>query len=100
MLSPIAPHFCEELWEILGNKESILKASWPKFEEKFLVEDSIEIVVQINGKLRGKVIVSPEIGENEIKKIILEDEKISPWLEGKPAKKVIIVPKKLVNIVI
>ncbi|MFA5199766.1 MAG: class I tRNA ligase family protein, partial [Candidatus Omnitrophota bacterium] len=100
MLSPIAPHFCEELWEILGNKTSIFKSSWPKFDEKLLVEENVELVVQVNGKLRSKIQVNRDITEDKLKELVLKDEKVAFWLEGKSPKKFIVVPSKLVNIVI
>jgi len=100
MLSPIAPHFCEELWEILGNKQSIFRASWPKFYPKLLVEENVELVIQVNGKLRSKIQVPHDISEDKLKELVQKDEKLAPWLEGKTPKKIIIIPQKLVNIVI
>ncbi|MFA5276036.1 MAG: leucine--tRNA ligase [Candidatus Omnitrophota bacterium] len=100
LISPVAPHFSEELWHILGNKESVFEASWPEFNAEMLVEDTVTIVIQVNGKVRSKMDIPAEIGEDELKKMILLDDKLKPWLEGKPAKKFIIVPKKLVNIVV
>jgi len=100
MLGPIAPHFCEELWQSLGNKESILKASWPKYDPALLVEENVTIVVQVNGKVRSKIDVPAGISESEIKKLVLADEKLKPWLQNKPIKNCIVVPNKLVNLVI
>ncbi|MFH0739035.1 MAG: leucine--tRNA ligase [Candidatus Omnitrophota bacterium] len=100
MLSPIAPHFCEELWQILRNKESILKASWPKYDLAFLTQDNVTIVVQVNGKLRAKIEVAADISEDKLKEMVLSDEKIKAWLRNTPPKNFIIIPKKLVNIVI
>lgn len=100
MLSPITPHFCEELWEILGNKESIFKAAWPKHDPKLLVEENVELAIQVNGKVRSKIEVPRDIPEAQLKELVLKDEKLAPWLQGKPLKKFILVPQKLVNIVI
>jgi leucyl-tRNA synthetase len=100
LLSPLAPHFCEELWQRLGNSESIFKAPWPEYDPKWLIEDRITIVVQVNGKLRSKVEVAPDIAEGALKELILSDEKLIPWIKGKPIKSFILVPKKLVNIVV
>ncbi len=100
MLSPIVPHFAEEVWEILGNKESIFKAAWPKFDPKLLVEENVELVIQINGKLRSKIQVPCDISEDKLKELVQKDGKLIPWLEGKSPKKIIIVPQKLINIVI
>jgi len=100
MLSPIVPHFAEEIWQNLGNKESILKASWPIYDAKLLVEENVELVIQINGKVRSKIEVPRDISEDRLKELVQKDEKLIPWLEGKTPKKIIIVPQKLVNIVI
>ncbi len=100
MLSPIVPHFAEELWQILGNRESIFKSSWPKYDHKFLVEENVEMVVQVNGKLRSKIQVPVGISEDSLKKLVLEDQKLTSWLEGKIPKKIVIVPQKLVNLVL
>jgi leucyl-tRNA synthetase len=100
MLSPIVPHFAEELWQVLGNKESIFKGAWPEYDPKLLVEENVELVIQVNGKLRSKIEVPRDISEDKLKELVLEDEKVISWLEGRPAKKFIIVPQKLVNIVV
>jgi len=100
LLSPIAPHFCEELWKRLGNKESICKTGWPKYDPSMLVEETITIVIQVNGKLRSKIDVPADISEDKLKNLVLADEKVKPWIQNKPIKSLIIVPKKLVNIVV
>lgn len=100
MLSPIVPHFCEELWQVLGNKESIFKTSWPKYDPKLLIEENVELVIQVNGKVRSKIQVPRSIPEAELKELVFKDDKLSSWLEGKTPKKFIVVPQKLVNIVI
>ena len=100
MLSPIVPHFAEELWQSLGNKESIFKASWPVYDAKLLVEENVELVIQINGKMRSKIEVPRDISEDRLKELVQKDEKLIPWLDGKTPKKIIVVPQKLVNIVI
>jgi len=99
MLSPITPHFCEEIWQSLGNKESVLKAGWPKFDPKMLVEENITIVIQVNGKVRSKVEVPNDISDEKLKELALSDEKVRQWLEGKPVKNIVVVPKRLVSIV-
>ena len=100
MLSPIAPHFSEELWQVLGNKDSIFKARWPEVDPKMLTEDNATIVIQVNGKVRLKIEVAIDIPENKLKEIILADARLSPWIQGKPIKNFILVPNKLVNIVV
>jgi len=100
LLAPFAPHFCEELWQGMGNKESVFKATWPKYDPGMLVEDTVTIVVQVNGKLRSKIDVPADISEDKLKEAILADEKLKPWIEGKSIRNFIIVPKKLANIVV
>ncbi|MFA5724773.1 MAG: leucine--tRNA ligase [Candidatus Omnitrophota bacterium] len=100
MLSPIAPHFAEELWKVLGNKESIFKAGWPEADPKMLVEDNLIIIIQVNGKVRSKITVAADISEDKLKEIVLADKGLIPWIQDKPIKKFILVPQKLVNIVV
>ncbi|MBU0549672.1 MAG: leucine--tRNA ligase [Candidatus Omnitrophica bacterium] len=100
LLSPFAPHIAEEMWERLGNSESILKAKWPGFDPELIKEDSINYVIQINGKVRSKVQVPSDISEEELKKTVLEDDKTKAWIAGKEVKKFIVVAGRLVNIVI
>ena len=100
ILSPFAPHICEELWAQLGNKESIVTAPWPVYDEALTKESQITLAVQVNGKLRDTITVSADISEEEAKKIVLASEKIQKWLEGKEPKKIIYVKGKLVSIVI
>jgi len=99
MLSPIAPHFCEELWQKLGNKESIIKVHWPKYDPKILVEETVTIVIQVNGKVRSKIDVPSDTSDDKLKELVLADSKLKPWIQDKPVKNFIIVPGKLVNIV-
>ncbi|MFD1706780.1 leucine--tRNA ligase [Siminovitchia sediminis] len=99
MLSPIAPHIAEELWEKLGHHETITYESWPVYDESKLVADEVEIVVQVNGKVRSKLVVSREAGKAELEELALKDEKIQSVIEGKTVRKVIAVPGKLVNVV-
>ena len=99
-LSPFAPHIAEELWEILGHKESVTKAAYPAVIEKYLTDDSFTYPVQINGKLRFNFTASLKLTPAEIEKEILSSEEAAKYLEGKSPKKVIVVPKRIVNIVI
>ncbi len=99
MLAPVAPHFCEELWQSLGNQESVLKVSWPGYDPQLLVEDKVTIVIQVNGKVRSKIEIPADTQDEKLKELVLADEKVKSWLQNKPLKNCIIVPKKLVNIV-
>ncbi|NQT23667.1 MAG: leucine--tRNA ligase [Candidatus Omnitrophica bacterium] len=100
LLSPFVPHIAEELWEKLGNKPSILKQNWPLYDESLIEEEKITIPVQVNGRLRSKVLVRADIVEDDLKSEILSDEKVKKWTEGKNISKWIVVPKKLVNILL
>ncbi len=100
LLSPIAPHITEELWKKLGKEESIFKTPWPGYDAAAIIEEEVLIVIQVNGKLRSRVTVPVDSSEQEIEKIALSDEKASKWIGGKEIKKVIVVPKKLVNVVV
>ncbi len=99
LLSPIAPHLAEELWSALGHEDTLAYANWPMFDESKLTVDEVEIVVQINGKLRAKISIPTEASRDEMQEIALEHEKIKGQLDGKTLRKVIAVPGKLVNIV-
>jgi leucyl-tRNA synthetase len=100
MLSPFVPHFAEEVWERLGHTGGIDCAGWPSYDREAVVDEELLIVAQVNGKLRGKVIVPADADEETIKTRIMAEEKLSAYLEGKTVRKVIYVPGKLVNIVV
>jgi len=100
MLAPFAPHFTEELWEIIGKEDSIHTQKWPIFDPKALVKDEIEIVIQVNGKVRDHVMVDPNIDKKELESIAVSTEKIVDDINGRNIVKVIVVPKRLVNIVV
>ena len=100
LLSPFVPHFTEEIWAQLGSETTIFNEPWPVHDEKALVADEILIVVQVNGKLRGKFNINADADDSEIEKRALEDELVLKFIDGKPIKKVIVIKSKLVNIVI
>ncbi|MRZ80515.1 leucine--tRNA ligase [Paeniclostridium sordellii] len=100
ILAPFAPHIGEELWTIIGKDGSIFDISWPSYDESALVKDEVEVVVQVNGKVRGKLSVASNISREEMQEAAMNDEKIKTLVEGKTIVKVIAVPKKLVNIVV
>ncbi len=100
LLSPFSPHIAEEMWEAIGNRPSIFEQNWPEWDEDAAKEEQIELVVQVNGKLRSRIMISAGMPDNEIKKIALEDQRIKEMIGGKSIKKVIVVKGKLVNIVI
>ena len=100
LLAPVAPHLGEELWHrITGSEEGISYVTWPTFDEAKLVSDEIEVVFQINGKVRGKAQASRSISKDDLEKLALDNQNIQDHLEGLTVRKVIVVPGKLVNIV-
>jgi len=100
LLAPYAPHIAEELWELAGNPESLAHEAWPSYDESYLVQDMITIVVQVNGKVRAKLDVSSTAGQSEVERMALTEDNVTKWLEGKAPKKVIYVPGKLVSVVV
>lgn len=100
ILAPFAPHMCEELWSKYGHSESIVHVSWPEVNESFLIESIFEYPVSFNGKMRFKVEFSADATKEAIEKDILTHEKAEKWLEGKQVVKIIVVPKKIINIVV
>jgi leucyl-tRNA synthetase len=100
LISPYAPHFAEELWQKLGNTDSVTLAEWPQFDEKHLQEDAFTYPVSFNGKMRFTMDLSADLSKDDIEKAVLSFEKTTQYLEGKSPKRVIIVPKKIVNIVV
>lgn len=100
LLAPIAPHMMEELWQKLGHNESLTYASWPTYQEQDLFEDNVEIILQVNGKLRNKVKVPLDTSKAELEKIALADTKLQKFVNDKKVVKVIAIPNKIVNIVV
>jgi leucyl-tRNA synthetase len=99
-LSPIVPHICHQLWQELGQGAELWRAAWRKADPAALVQDAIEIVVQVNGKLRGRISVAPSADEAEVRAAALADAQVQKFLEAREPKKVIVVRGKLVNVVV
>ncbi|HOI59744.1 MAG TPA: leucine--tRNA ligase [Candidatus Pacearchaeota archaeon] len=97
---PFTPHMVEELWSVLGNEKYIHTEKWPQYKEDLIVKDKIELVIQINGKVRDKIEVDASLSKDELEKIALNSEKVIKWIEGKEIKKLIFIPPKLISIVI
>ena len=100
LLSPFAPHIAEELWQILEHKDSIFQEKWPEYDPRLIKDKIVDLVVQINGKVRDKVEIRADASEEEAKAIAISQEKVKNWLRDKEIKKVIFVPGKLINIVV
>ncbi|MCZ6802106.1 MAG: leucine--tRNA ligase [Nitrospirae bacterium] len=100
LLSPFAPHLAEELWEALGHEPSVAHQPWPEYDPALIQKSEMTIPVQINGKLRSKLLVAADLGKEQIIALARKDEKLQEWLQGKEPRKVIYVEKKLVNFVV
>ena len=100
IFSPVAPHLTEEIWAELGFQESIHTQPWPKYDQKFLKEDMVTFVVQVNGKVRGRIETAVDISEKELRGLALSQEKIKKWIEGKKIKKTVFASGKLINFVV
>jgi len=100
LLGPFAPYLAEELWEQLGRRGPVFRQPWPVYDEQLAKEDAADIVLQVNGKVRGRLSVPFGTSEDELKKLALADPKVQPFIEGKQVVKVIVIPDKLVNIVV
>ena len=100
LLNPIAPHITEELWQRLGNNDTITYATWPNFDESKMVDEEFEMVVQVNGKVRGKIVVSTETSKEEMEKLALDISNVKNYIDGKEIVKIVTIPKKLVSIVV
>ena len=100
ILSPFSPHICEELWRRLGHSDSVLKESWPEYDPKAITVEEIVIVVQVNGKVRSKLTVPVDTSEETLRQFALEDTRVKKYTEGKSVRNVVVVPKRLVNIVV
>ena len=100
MLSPMLPHICHQLWLELGNKEAVIDAAWPQVDASALVQDRIEMVVQVNGRLRDKISVAADAAKEQIEQAALTADKAQQHINGKTVRKIIVVPGKLVNVVV
>ncbi|BCA80009.1 leucine--tRNA ligase [Desulfuromonas sp. AOP6] len=100
LLSPFVPHITEELWSLIGHRDRLVEASWPKLDAEALVEDEKLIVVQVNGKVRGKITVAAGADEEAIKVAAIEEENVARFIEGKTIRKIVVVPGRLVSVVV
>lgn len=99
LLSPFAPHVCEEIWSKLGHKETISFVKYPEYNSDYIKEDNIEYPVSFNGKLRFKLIQEFALELDQIKQNVINDQRTNNYLDGRPIKKIIVVPNKIINIV-
>jgi leucyl-tRNA synthetase len=100
MLTPFAPHIAEELWEAIGEKGSILACEWPAWSKDLARDEEVELVVQVNGKLRAKILVPAQLSDEKARELALQDAKIKELTAGRQIRKIVVVRGKLVNIVL
>ena len=100
LIAPFAPHIAEELWEMLGQKGSVCDAQWPQWNEEYLVENQIKMGVQFNGKVRFEMQFAADADNQTIEQAVREDERTAKYVEGKQIVKIIIVPKRMINVVL
>jgi leucyl-tRNA synthetase len=100
LLSPIVPHICHALWHVLGHEAALVDENWPAFDDSALLQDMIEIVVQVNGKLRGRIRVATDTDKETVATLALADENVQRFTAGKEVRKTIVVPGRLVNVVV
>jgi len=100
LVAPFAPHIAEELWSDLGHEYSVNMDHWPQLDERYLVEDTVTLAVQVNGKVRAEIVVAADQAEDSIKELALTQENVQKHLDGKEPKKIIYVRGRLVSIVV
>jgi leucyl-tRNA synthetase len=100
MLTPFAPHVAEEMWEGYGHSESLAVTSWPQFNQELAREEEVEVAVQVNGKLRSRIFASPDASEDDLRQAALADEKVQAAAAGRDVVKVVVIPRRLVNVVV
>jgi leucyl-tRNA synthetase len=100
MLAPLAPHIAEELWQRLDHAESIAYAAWPKVDARYLIRETIEVPVQVNGKVRGKIEIPAEATEEQVLALARQDQNVARYLQETDIKRAIYVPKRIVNFVV
>ena len=98
LLSPIVPHLCEELWGLLGHTDGMAQVSWPRYEEEVIKEEEVLLVIQVNGKLRGRILVGAQASEEEIREAVMSNPRIQEFLKGQTLKKFVLIPRRLVNL--
>jgi leucyl-tRNA synthetase len=96
----MVPHISEELWKILGHQKLLMETAWPTWDDQALKAEEVLIVIQINGKLRNRITVPSDATDRELEDISLQDSRVREFIEGKQVKRVVVVPKKLINIVV
>jgi leucyl-tRNA synthetase len=100
LIAPLAPHFAEEIWSMFRHRESIFKSSWPVYDPDAVISEQINIVVQVNGKVREQILVDSDATQELIEKMAMESDKVQKFVQGKTIVKMIHVPGKLINIVV
>ena len=100
LLSPFAPHIAEEMWQSLGNKKGLTVTPWPSYDREIAAEETVTLVVQVNGKVRSRISLAANQEDEEVRRLALGDERIQELIDGKDVRRVIVVPNRLVNVVV
>jgi leucyl-tRNA synthetase len=100
LIAPFAPHLGEELWHLIEQKGSVFQAAWPEWDEEKLKTDRVNIVVQVNGKVRSQILIDAEADEATVRQLVLQDEKVRKWTDSREIVKVVVVKGKLVSVVV
>ena len=100
MLAPMAPHISSELWEMIGHEDQLVRASWPNYRADLAQEEEFEVVIQINGRVRGKIVVTGGLAEKELLDRVHREPSVAQHMDGKSVVKSVVVPNKLVNLVV
>ncbi|MFZ3054695.1 MAG: class I tRNA ligase family protein, partial [Minisyncoccales bacterium] len=100
LLSPFAPHLCEEIWLLMGNKNSIMIEKWPEFDPSLIKEEKVSLIIQVNGKVREKIEINAGTPREDVEDMAKENERVKKWTNGKEIVEIFFVPDKLINIVI
>ncbi len=100
MIAPLAPHLSEERWERLGHTGGLMRASWPQFRAEFAAKQQVEIIIQLNGRVRGKIVAEVGLSEELLAALAIAEPRVAQWLEGRQVIKRIVIPDKLVNLVV
>ena len=100
LISPFTPHAAEEMWEMLGHRGGLIRVEWPSYDPTIAAQETITLVLQVNGKVRSRIAIPADLQEDELRQLALEDEKVRSLTTGRTVERVVVVPKRLVNVVV
>jgi len=100
LISPFTPHAAEEMWEILGQRGGLNRVEWPSYDPAMAVQETVTLVLQVNGRVRSRIAIPADLEEGEVRRLALDDEKVRSLTSGRTVERVVVVPKRLVNVVV